>query len=124
MGKILLTLTATLAFWSVNAADVTPITEAFRTGKAEALKGKMSAEIDIVVPDGSKKVAGEQAVAILDNFFKSHKVSGFTVVHNADKNESGFIVGKLSTDKGEFRVNITYTASKDGKILIQIIRIE
>jgi hypothetical protein len=45
------------------------------------------------------------------------------VAHHADKKDSGFIVGKLATGKGDFRVNITYQA-RDGKAIIQSVRIE
>ena len=108
---------------SIRAADLTPVSSAVKAGNADLLKDKMSEEVDISVPGISKKGTGNDAITILKAFFQTNKVSGFTVAHHADKNESGFIVGKLATDKGEFRVNITYT-TKDGNILIQIIRIE
>ncbi|MDR1938098.1 MAG: DUF4783 domain-containing protein, partial [Tannerellaceae bacterium] len=63
------------------------------------------------------------AVALLNSFFNSNKPANFTVVHNADKKESGFLVGKLATAKGEFRVNLTYRTEND-KPIIQSIRIE
>ena len=62
-------------------------------------------------------------MAILTQYFESNKPTGFTVLHHADRKESGFIVGKLTTSTGELRVNITYGA-KDDNVLIQSIRIE
>jgi hypothetical protein len=105
------------------AADITPVSNAIKAGNADLLKDKMSEEVDISVSGATKKGSGDDAVLILKTFFGANKVSNFTVAHHADKNESGFFVGKLTTDNGEYRVNITYT-TKNGKILIQIIRIE
>ena len=60
---------------------------------------------------------------MLNAFFGSHKPTGFTVVHHADKKENGFFVGKLPTASGEYRVNVTYRAEGD-KAIIQSVRIE
>lgn len=123
MQKILFTCALLIFALSIQAADIKPISEAFEAGNAELLKDKMASEVDIVVPGSSKKGAGNEAIAVLSSFFKANKPTGFTVAHHADKNDCGFIVGKLSTATKEFRVNITYTI-KDGKILLSIIRIE
>ena len=123
MRKLLFFLTFTLSILTIQAADITPISNAIKAGNAEMLKDKMAAEVDIVVPGTSKKCVGNDAIAILKTFFQANKPTGFTVAHHADKNDSGFFVGKLATENKEFRVNITYTI-KDGKILITVIRIE
>jgi len=83
----------------------------------------MDTEVDIAVPGTKQKGSGADAAAILTKFFESSKPTDFTVLHNADKNDSGFIVGKLVTGNGEFRVNITYI-TKGANVLIQSIRIE
>jgi hypothetical protein len=123
MKKIIFTLTFILSLLSIRAADITPVSDAIKAGNADLLQDRMSEEVDISVPGRSGKGSGTEAIVILKAFFRANKVSGFTVAHHADKNESGFFVGKLVTDNGEFRVNITYT-TKDGRIEIRIIRIE
>ena len=123
MKRIFFILTFIFSVLSIQAVDITPVSEALKAGNADLLKDRMSTEVDIVVPGTSKKGTGSDAVAILKTFFQANKPTGFTVSHNADKKESGFFVGKLTTDKGEFRVNITYII-KDDKIFIQVIRIE
>lgn len=123
MKKIIFTLTFILSVLSIRAADITPVSDAIKTGNADLLKDKMSEVVDISVPGTTQKASGSDAITILKTFFRTNKVSDFTVAHHADKNESGFFVGKLTTDKGEFRVNITYTTT-DNNILLQIIRIE
>jgi hypothetical protein len=123
MRRIIFMLTFILSVWSIQAADITAVSNAIKAGNADLLNDKMSEEVDISVPGTAKKGSGNDAVTILKTFFGTNKVSGFTVAHHADKNESGFFVAKLTTDKGEYRVNVTYT-TKDGKIQIQAIRIE
>lgn len=123
MKKMLFTIVIAVSILQIQAADITPVSNAMKAGNAELLKDMFAAEVDLVTPGVSKKGNGSEAIAILKSFFQSNKPSAFTVAHHADKNDSGFIVGKLVTANGEFRVNITYT-SKDGKIFITIIRIE
>lgn len=123
MKKILFTLALVISALTLQAADITPVTDALKAGNADILKDKMATEVDIVVPGASKKGTGNEAIALLNSFFQANKPTGFTVAHHADKNDSGFFVGKLTTAAKEFRVNITYT-TKDGKILLTIIRIE
>ena len=123
MKKILFTLALAIAVLHLQAADITPVTNALKNGNAEQLKNMMASEVDMVTPGISKKVNGNEAIAILKSFFQTNKPTAFTVTHNADKNDSGFLVGKLATANKNFRVNITYS-TKDSKILISIIRIE
>jgi len=123
MKKILFALAFMFSAMCIQAADITPVSDALKTGNADVLKGRMSAEVDIVVPGTAKKGTGNDAIAILRAFFNTNKPNNFTISHNADKKDSGFFVGKLTTDNGEFRVNITY-AVKEDKVFIQVIRIE
>ncbi|GHT29305.1 hypothetical protein AGMMS49574_05710 [Bacteroidia bacterium] len=123
MKRIVLFLTAVFSFLYVQAADISLISGAFKAGNASTLVSSMDQEVDLAVPGSTKKCDANGAVSMLNAFFGSNKPTGFTVVHNADKKESGFVVGKLTTAKGEFRVNITYRADGD-KAIIQSIRIE
>ncbi|MDH6303466.1 hypothetical protein M2459_000601 [Parabacteroides sp. PF5-5] len=123
MKRLVLILTLVFSFLLVRAADITPISNAFKAGNASSLATLMAAEVDMAVPGASKKCNGNDAVAMLNSFFGTNKPAGFSVLHNADKKDSGFLVGKLPTSKGEFRVNITYK-SDGNKAVIQSIRIE
>ena len=123
MGKILFSIAWIVSTLYIQAADVTPVSNAFKAGNADLLKNNMATEVDVVVVGTSKKGSGSDAIAILKSFFQAQKPSGFTIAHHADKNESGFLIGKLITENKAFRVNITYTV-KNGKILITVIRIE
>lgn len=123
MKRLLLTLVLIGSFLCAQAADITSISGAFKGGNASSLSGAMDKEVDMALPGASKKCNGTEAVAMLADFFRANKPSGFSVVHHADKKESGFFVGKLPTSTGEYRVNVTYRAAGN-QAIIQSIRIE
>ena len=118
MKRLLLTFALIFAFVCAQAADITSISNAFKAGNASSLSGAMDKVVDVALPSSSKKCNGSEAVSMLSSFFSSNKPSGFS-----DKKESGFLVGKLPTSSGEYRVNITYRAEGNTAI-IQSIRIE
>ena len=120
MKRFLLTCALLCAFCSLQAADIAGITQAF---KAETLAGKLAATIDLALPEQTLTCEGEQAIQALNRFFGQHKPATFTVVHHADKSDNGFVVAKLHTEAGDYRVNITYKADNNTAI-IQSIRIE
>lgn len=123
MKRLFLMLVMACSFMGIYAADITSISNAFKGGNASGLASSMDKEVDIAVPGISRKCNASEAVSVLNGFFSGNKPSGFTVLHHADKKESGFFVGKLPVANGEFRVNITYRA-EGNKAFIQSIRIE
>lgn len=123
MKRLFLTYLLLMAFMGAQAADITGISQAFQRGNASALSGIMDQEVDIALPDAFQKCGGSEAIQRLAAFLDAHKPSGFSVVHQADKKESGFLIGKLPTASKEYRVNITYRV-EGNKAIIQSIRIE
>ena len=123
MKRFLLTCALLCAFSGLQAADIAGITQAFKEGKAETLAGKLAATIDLALPEQTLTCEGEQAIQALNRFFGQYKPVTFTVVHHADKSDNGFVVAKLHTEAGDYRVNITYKADNNTAI-IQSIRIE
>lgn len=125
MKRLLLTLTFVLFILQASAADadVTSISDAFVKGNVSLLENVLDTNIDIAIPQKSGKYTQQETAALMKEFFQQNQVSSFKVVHKADKNGKGFLVGKYFTDSKEFRVNITYTI-KPENIYIQSIRIE
>ncbi|MDR2389118.1 MAG: DUF4783 domain-containing protein [Tannerellaceae bacterium] len=123
MIRIALFFTLLFSSLFTQAIDLNLITASFKAGNVSPLAAFMDQEVDIAVPASAKKCNPGEAVGLLNSFFSSNRTTQFTVVHNADKKDSGFLVGKLLTAGGEFRVNITYRAGSD-KDMIQSIRIE
>ena len=93
MKRILLTLALMLSILGIQAADITNISNAFKGGNASSLSASMDKAIDMALPNSAQKCNSEEAIALLNKFFNTNKPSGFTIVHHADKKESGFFVG-------------------------------
>ncbi|MDR2534043.1 MAG: DUF4783 domain-containing protein [Tannerellaceae bacterium] len=123
MQRIIFLILLLLSSMQMSATDIAPVSAAFKAGNASALAAMFDSEVDVAIPGSTKTCSSREAVEALNAFFSAGKPSGFTVVHNADKKDSGFIVGKLATPKGEFRVNISYRV-EGNKAIIQSVRIE
>ena len=61
MKRLLLTLALVFSILSVMAADITPISNAFKGGDASTLTGAMDQEVDMALPGSSKKCSGSEA---------------------------------------------------------------
>ena len=110
MKRFLLLIALVVAAISVQAADITVITTALKT-------------VDMALADKSKICNAQEAVSMLNGFFSSNKPSAFSLLHHADKKDSGFLVAKLTAGNKSYRVNVTYKVEGD-KVVIQSIRIE
>lgn len=123
MKRTVFTLMLLFGFLSAGAVDLAPVSTAFKAGNATALAPWMDKEVDMAVPGTSRICPATEALALLDAFFKANKPAAFVLLHNADKKDSGFLVGKLNAGNKSFRVNITYRTGEN-KLIIQSIRIE
>lgn len=123
MKRFFCLLALLLAIWTAQAADITSIAGALKSGNSNALSGSMDSTVDLAVPGETKKCNGSEAVAALGAFFQRTKPTGFSVVHHVEKKDNGFFIGKMQTAGGELRVNIAYRTDGN-KALIQSIRIE
>ena len=55
MKRLFLTLALVLSVLSVMAADIVPISNAFKRGNVSSLSGSMDKEVDMALPGSSKK---------------------------------------------------------------------
>ena len=90
---------------------------------ATNLQTCMDKSVDMALVDKSKICNAQEAVSMLNGFFSSNKPSAFSLLHHADKKDSGFLVAKLTAGSKSYRVNVTYKVEGD-KVVIQSIRIE
>ena len=123
MKRFLLLIALVVAAISVQAADITVITTALKTGNATNLQTCMDKSVDMALADKSKICNAQEAVSMLNGFFSSNKPSAFSLLHHADKKDSGFLVAKLTAGNKSSRVNVTHNVAGD-KVVIQSIRIE
>ncbi|MEN8115619.1 MAG: DUF4783 domain-containing protein [Bacteroidota bacterium] len=98
----------------------------FETGNAKLLSGYFNQNVELVVLDNDNVYSKAQAQQIVNNFFKSFEPvedNAFSVIHNGGKEGAKYVIGKLKTDKGDFR--IYFLLKKNGtKEYIHQLRIE
>lgn len=116
-------------FWGLvfasflQAADITQITSAMKSGKASELVNVWDEQVDVAIDGASQVCDAKGAGTLMDAFFHSNPPSSFVLLHHAEKPTSGFVVAKLIAGEKTYRVNISYEV-KDNKAIIQSIRIE
>ncbi|MGN0309435.1 MAG: DUF4783 domain-containing protein [Bacteroides sp.] len=123
MQKRVLLFLVTFAFWgaSLLAQDVPEgVVAAFRKGSAQELKGCLSEQVDLLMDSRNVSTERETTLAKLSDFFTRNKVSSFSVNHQGKRNESSFVIGTLSTDKGDYRVNCFFKLVKNRYVVHQI----
>ena len=74
MKRFLLLIALVVAAISVQAADITVITTALKTGNATNLQTCMDKSVDMALADKSKICNAQEAVSMLNGFFSSNKL--------------------------------------------------
>ncbi len=96
------------------------VIDAFKQGNAESLVGYLDSKVELVIDSrvlkSDKQAVGKQLAA----FFTKHKVDGFLLNHQGQRNESGFMVGTLTTSSEVFRVNCFLRKSGSQYVIHQI----
>ena len=120
---ILLTgLTFTKTFAQVPHGIITGL----ETGDAKQLAEYFNKNVELVVLDNDNVYSKAQAQQIVSSFFASFppvKENAFGIIHNGGKSQAKSVIGKLKTQKGNFRVY--FLLKKNGeKEYIHHLRIE
>lgn len=96
---------------------------AFKTGNVELLEKHMDEKIFLVISELKQQLTREKAKNQLSIFFSKNKPTDFKTIHQSEQNNSGYMIGKLSTINQEFRVHILMKII-DKKYIINQLRIE
>ena len=98
---------------------------AIKTAKLDGkvLQAALRKLLQLILEDRSINVDRRTAEGKMAAFFSGNQVSGFTVNHQGKRDESGFIVGTLTTANGNFRVNCFFRKVAN-KYVIHQIRID
>lgn len=117
----LLMLMGLLLGMTVMAQEISGgFTNAFKKGNAEELAAFWGNEVEIVISNSSKTCDKPGARQLMTDFFSANKVAGFVVNHQGQRDQSGFMVGTLTTNTGVFRVNGYFKKSGDQYLIYQI----
>jgi hypothetical protein len=93
---------------------------AFKKGSSTELSNYLGDKVDLVIQNRPAASDKQGAVQSLMRLFTDNKVSNFNVNHQGKRDESSFIIGTLTTDKGNFRVNCFFKKVQNRYIIHQI----
>lgn len=99
---------------------------ALETGNAKMLSGYFNQNVELVVLDNDNVYSKSQAQQIVGNFFSNCmpvEENAFSVIHDGGKGDAKYVIGKLKTEKGDFRVYFLLKKN-GGKDYIHQLRIE
>lgn len=123
--RLLMCVAGGLLAVSVLFAQEVPagVLSAFTKGNATELTPFLGDEVEVIVYDKAHRLSKEAVTPTLSSFFAKNKVTGFQVNHKGRRQESGFMVGTLTTHGGNYRVNCFLRKVKN-KYVIHQIRID
>ena len=115
-------------FKTAGASEKIPknIIVALQTGDAKLLSGYFNLNVELVVLDNDNVYSKSQAQQIVNNFFHNFAPvaeNAFEIIHDSGKADAKYVIGKLKTEKGNFRVYFLLK-KKSGKEYIHQLRIE
>lgn len=119
---LLLFLAPTLAMYQPNMAG---ITDALRTGNADALAIYFGSTVEISVSQKEDRYNKAEAVKVLKTFFAQNQPKGFTQVHKgvSKGGDLHYCIGEMKTASNTFRVYLLM-ADGAGQYQIQQLRID
>ena len=82
------------------------ITLSLKAGDAKTLAKYFNTNIELVIEKDEDVYSKSQAEQLIRNFFKKNKPKRFELIHNGNKGQSYYVIGKLETSTGSFRVNM------------------
>jgi hypothetical protein len=124
MKKFLLYATVFIALSSFSLISLSEVINAFKSGKATEVAKYFDKTVEITLPQkNGNSYSKSQASLILNDFFNENQVKNFQVLHQSEKEGSGYCIGTLNTANGSFRTTI-YLKQSNGRELIQELRFE
>lgn len=99
------------------------IPKAFKTGDVQCLEKYMEDKILLTISGIKQQLPRPKAKEKLSAFFSKNKPTDFKTIHQSEQNNSGYMIGKPTSDNHEFRVHILMKIT-DKKYIINQLRIE
>ncbi len=76
----------------------------FKSANAKEIAKYFANTVDVTLPSSEDQYSKSQAEMVLKNFFSQHPPTGFILEHQGASNNGKYMVGKLATSKGTFKV--------------------
>ena len=99
------------------------IIQSLKTGNSKTLSEYFNQNVEMVVLENDNVYSKSQAQQIVSKFFSNNTPENFTVIHQGGKEGAQYVIGNLTTNKGNFRVYFLLKKN-NGKDYIHQLRIE
>lgn len=105
---------------SAQGKGANEVIQALKKASSPELVKCLGEKVELVTPDGVVHVEREEARRELAAFFRRHRATGFKTIHQGKREESGFIIGTLTTTDGNYRVNCYFRKQQEEYVIHQI----
>lgn len=110
-------LLTSLFLFSFRAGEIESIKNALSKGDAGAISAFFSTSVQMSLPGSKGLYSKQQAKLVLQKFFNQNKAKSASVVHKGDSGGgANYVIYKLDTENGAFRVQVFMKSSETGKI--------
>jgi tRNA nucleotidyltransferase/poly(A) polymerase len=112
-----------LSFNMLFAQNVSDVEATFRKGNASILLPQLSDEVDWIFATDNSTLSKSTFVTTLNQFFKNNPPKDFDIVHNGQRGDSKFLIGKYISSKETYRIHLLYKKNSNTYLITQV-RIE
>ena len=106
---LLLSIFCCVAHFSHSQNFHADIVNGLKGGNTDLIIQHLAKTLDVKVLDVAKTGVSQDVVSNeLAKFFKENPPKNFETLHSGERNNSSYVIGKLTTITGEFRVTIFF----------------
>ena len=119
---IVLTTFVRLSF-SQGSSLPSSTVSATQSGNASVLATGFNENVELILPNQNGVFSKSQAEYIMADFFRQNPPTAFSIIHQGQRENSSYAIGKYSCASGAYRFQFL-TKSEGGALLIKQLRIE
>lgn len=117
--SLFLVFLVTLSFTFLSVKVPEKLINAFSNGNYKEISNYLNDDVELDIIDQEGIYGKMQAEQILKLFFQKNAPQNFSILHEGGKEKAWYVIGKLQTSNGNFRINFLFKSN----IILQI-RIE
>ncbi|MEG1573828.1 MAG: DUF4783 domain-containing protein [Bacteroidales bacterium] len=114
---------ASVLFTSAAQDVDSAVKKGFSSGDVNLISKNMADKVFYVFYPERKSLTKDDATKKLDQFFKDKKPKDFSSTHDSRQDNVHYIIGKLTTTSGDYRVHLLFDTMNGNEVVTQI-RIE
>lgn len=113
----ILTLALFISISSLGQNIPEGLVNAMKTGNAKNLSEFFHQSLEMTILEKDYNSSKNQATRIMEDFFRDHKPSDFTISFEGTKEKSKYAIGILKTKDQEFRINMFFLNKGEEKLI-------